>query len=116
VTTIESQREEGVIDARMESVPQMDRPLAQRFSQVVEAWRGLLDEIRVQAELAGMGLRDDVAGRRRLGENVWIAARVHLDHAVYDATHGTAVYHPAASVIRDLRRAATAASGAARRG
>jgi hypothetical protein len=91
-------------------------PIARRFGQVVEAWRALIDEMRVQADLAGMSLRDDLATSRRLGENAWLAARVYLNDAVYDATHGTAAYRPGSSVVRDLRRAAEAASGVARRG
>lgn len=91
-------------------------PLASGFGEVINACRALLDDVRVQADLARMGLRSDVSTRCRVGENAWLAARTHLDHALYDATHGTAVYNPPACVVRDLRRAADAVSAVIRRG
>ena len=90
-------------------------PLRRPLLEVAAAWRAVLEEVRVQAGLAGMGIRDDVTASRRLGENVWLAARVYLNDALYDATHGTAVYRPVRCVVRDLRRATRAVAGVAHR-
>lgn len=112
----ESQVNDTNVDGRARGLLLADEPLARQFGEIVDAARALVDEARIQIDLAEMGIRGEAATRRRVGENACRAARIYLNDALYDATHGTAVYNPLGCVVRDLCRATRAVAGVIRRG
>lgn len=64
-----------------EPVPSDERPI----KSVADLLKADAGELSLQADLAGMSLRDAVSGRLEAAENAWLAARHRLEIAVSDA-------------------------------
>ena len=83
----------------------------------LNGWRTQVDELLVQADLAGHEVRDRVRRQVDLAENVYLAARSRLADARRD-THVEVktVRGGTERLVRDLQRAFEAAGAALRRG
>jgi len=72
----------------------VERPKAPSPSQ---QFKGDLDELAVQADLAAMNARDVLSQRLEAAENAWLAAHHRLQSAMHDAE----------SVLSDMRKVVT---------
>ena len=86
-------------------------------SPTLNGWRTRLDEVLVQADLAGHEARDRVRRHVNLAENVYLAARSRLSDARRDAhPEVKTVRSGTERLVRDLQRVFEAAEAALRRG
>jgi hypothetical protein len=79
----------------------------QRFGNRLEVWRAKVDELEVQAALAGLEAGDEVRERLVLAENVFLAARSKLSVSEIETDEG--LRHLLEGLAGDLRDAFQAA-------
>lgn len=78
--------------------------------------RGRAEELALQADLAAMGVRDELRTQVEAAENAWLAARSRLEAAVGDADAALGSLKAALRhVLADLSGAVDAADSAVRR-
>ena len=78
--------------------------------------RGRAEEMALQADLAAMGVRDELRDQVEAAENAWLAARNRLEAAVGDADAALASLKAALrNVLADVAGAFEAADSAVRR-
>lgn len=78
--------------------------------------RGRAEELALQADLAAMGVRDELRSQVEAAENAWMAARSRLEAAVGDADAALGSLKTALrDVLADLSGALEAAGSAGRR-
>jgi hypothetical protein len=95
-----------------EAVPAPSRgghDFVQRFGNRLEVWRAKVDELEVQAALAGLEAGDEVRERLVLAENVFLAARSKLSISEIETDEGLRyLLEELASDLRDAFQAAQA--------
>lgn len=78
--------------------------------------RGRAEELALQADLAAMGVRDEVRAQVEAAENAWLAARSRLEAAVTDADAALGSLKTALrKVLADVSGAVAMADSAVRR-
>jgi hypothetical protein len=85
--------------------------------RALDEWRGRLDELRLQLDLAAMDVRDHVREQLDVAENAYLAAKTGLGDARDDTA--TSLHEVRLSVdqlLNDLERAYEAAEAVVRRG
>ncbi|HEV2369249.1 MAG TPA: hypothetical protein VGR90_05205 [Acidimicrobiales bacterium] len=89
---------------------------AQSAGSKPAGFRGHVEELRLQADLAAMGVRDDVRAQVEAAENAWLAARQRLEAAVGDAEGALQTLRGSLrGVLDDLGSAVGAADAAVKR-
>ncbi len=84
--------------------------------QVLEEWRGRIDELRLQLDLAAMDVRDQLRERIDVAENAYLAARSGLADAGRDTADALAAGRLAVEqLLHDLERAYQSAEAVVRR-
>jgi len=79
----------------------------QRFGNRLEVWRAKVDELEVQAALAGLDVKDEVREQLTLAENVYLAARSKLSIGEIETDDG--LRYLLEELANDLRDAFQAA-------
>ena len=93
------------------------RDLLEWLTAALDVWRTRIDELLVQADLAGKDLGDEFRSRVVVAENAYLAARRRLGELPHDAgTSLSSVRAAMESLLSDVRRAYEAAEAAVRRG
>jgi len=99
--------------------PQVDtQPLTmEQLSRTLDEWRGRIDELLVQVDLAALDVRDELRSRINLVENAYLAARSQLEEVGKDlkANVGSA-RDRVQELLHDLRQVYDATEAAIRRG
>ncbi|MGC8462571.1 MAG: hypothetical protein ACP5P9_02725 [Acidimicrobiales bacterium] len=84
--------------------------------QALQEWRGRIDELRLQLDLAAMDVRDQLRERIDVAENAYLAARSGLGEAGRDTADALAAGRLAVEqLLRDLERAYQSAEAVVRR-
>jgi len=79
---------------------------AEKLDRSLDQWRARIDELKVQADLATLDIREDVAKRLEVTENVYLAVRSRLSDARHDTGKNLAAVHQSVDqLLVDLRRA-----------
>ncbi len=92
------------------------KAFVERFERLLDGWRGRLDELLVQVDLASKDVRDELHRRTGAVENAYLAARKRLGELPRDAGADlSSVRSGAEQLLDDLRQAYQAAEGAVRR-
>ncbi len=84
-----------------------EHDFVERFGNRLEVWRAKVDELEVQAALAGLEANDAVREQLGLAENVFLAARSKLSIGEIETDEG--VRHLLEGLASDLRHAFEAA-------
>ena len=93
-----------------------DQDTLARISRSLDEWRGRIDELIVQADLASLEIRDEVRKRLDITENVYLAARSRLSNARRDAESNVASLHRGMDqLLEDVRQAYESAQAVVRR-
>jgi hypothetical protein len=99
------------------STTQSEADAAQRFSRALDEWRGRIDGLVVQADLAQLDIRDEVRRRLETTENAYLAVRSRLSDANDDVKSNAGGLRQAVEqLLSDLRRAYEDADAAIKRG
>lgn len=87
------------------------------LSRTLQDWRGRLDEMRVQIDLAEMDSREDLRKRFSVAENAWLAAKRQLE-GIGSATGSglEAVRKAVDDAVKAVKGAVDAASSVVKRG
>ncbi len=79
---------------------------AQDLDHTLDHWRTRIDELKVQVDLATLDIREELAKRLEVTENVYLAVRSRLSDARHDSGSGMAGVHRSVDqLLVDLRRA-----------
>ncbi len=93
-----------------------DGAAVEEAGRALDEWRGRIDELRLQLDLASMDARDQLRERLDVAENAYLAAKTGLADARRDTA---ASLHEARlgveQLLRDLERAFEAAEDVVRR-
>jgi hypothetical protein len=82
-----------------------DQGTAQKLEHTLDHWRARIDELKVQGNLATLDIREDLAKRLEVTENVYLAVRSRLSDARHDSGSGMAGVHRSVDqLLADLRR------------
>jgi len=94
-----------------------DLTTVERLEQVLEEWRAKIDDLLVQADLAGKDVAEAVRARATVAENAYLAAKNRLRDIPKDAGSnlGTA-REGVEKLIDDMRQAYRSADAVVRRG
>jgi hypothetical protein len=93
-----------------------DQDTLARISRSLDEWRGRIDELIVQADLASLEIRDEVRKRLDITENVYLAARSRLSNARRDAESNVDSLHRGMDqLLEDVRQAYESAQAVVRR-
>ncbi len=76
-TSLEDQIEHGTTEARLD--------VFERVGRMLDEWRGKIDELVVQLDLANLDLRDEVRKNLDAVQNAYLAAHSKLSDAKGDA-------------------------------
>ncbi len=94
-----------------------DPTTVERLEQLLEEWRGKIDELLVQADLASKDVAETVRARASVAQNAYLAAMNQLQQMPKDA--GANLGSARAGIeklIDDMRQAYQSAEAAIRRG
>jgi hypothetical protein len=79
---------------------------AEKLDHVLDRWRARIDELKVQVDLANLDVREDLAKRLEVTENVYLAVKSRLIDASHDTGKNAAnLRHSIDGLLVDLRRA-----------
>jgi hypothetical protein len=93
------------------------RVATDKFDRLLDDWHGRIDELKVQVDLATLDVREDMAKRLEVTENVYLAVRSRLSDARHDAGQSVAtVRQSVEELLVDLRRAYDDAEAVVTRG
>ena len=77
-----------------------------KLDRLLDDWQARIDELKVQVDLATMDVREDMAKRLEVTENVYLAVRSRLADARHDAGKNMATVRQSVDqLLVDLRRA-----------
>jgi hypothetical protein len=100
-----------------ESIPADDLSTAETLDRALDHWRERIDELKVQVDLAALDVREDLAKRLEVTENVFLAVRSRLSDARHDTGASAASLRRSVDqLLLDLRRAYDDAEAVVRRG
>ncbi len=89
----------------------------ERLNRTLDEWRGRIDELLVQVDLAGHEVRDTLRKQIDATENAYLAARSQLSQVRQDATNDAgSLCEGTEKLIRDLQHVYEAAAAALKRG
>ena len=89
----------------------------ERLEQLLEEWRGKIDELLVQVDLASKDLSGDVRDRATAAQNAYLAAKNKLREIPKDAGSNLGSLRSGVEqLLDDLRQAYQSAEAAIRRG
>jgi hypothetical protein len=92
------------------------RDAVDRIERALGHWRGQVDELLVQLNLASMDLRDEFAKQLAVAQNAGLAVRPGLEKVRDDLTAGlTAPRDTVGEVLHDLQQAINAAKNVVER-
>jgi len=113
---------DGKKESTMSERADSDRPsesekdMAERLGRTLDGWRGRIDELLVQLDLAGLEVRDEVRSRIDVTENIYLAARSRLSEVKRDAGASvSSICEASEKLVRDLKNAYEAAEAALHR-
>jgi len=93
-----------------------EKDMAERLGRTLDGWRGRIDELLVQLDLAGLEVRDEVRSRIDVTENIYLAARSRLSEVKRDAGASvSSICEASEKLVRDLKNAYEAAEAALHR-
>jgi hypothetical protein len=99
-----------------EAAPPPEHDVFERIDETLDEWRGRIDELKVQLDLAAKDARDELRTRIDVAENVYLAARSGLADARNDAgSDADAARRSLDRLLRDLKDAFDAAVAVVRR-
>ncbi|MDA8274829.1 MAG: hypothetical protein M0029_05530 [Actinomycetota bacterium] len=88
----------------------------ERAGRALDEWRGRIDELRLQLDLASMDVRDQLRERLDVAENAYLAAKAGLGDARRDTAAGLRDARLGVEqLLHDLERAYEAAEAAVQR-
>ena len=94
-----------------------DVDTVERLEQLLEEWRGKIDELLVQVDLASKDLSGDVRDRATAAQNAYLAAKNKLLQIPKDAGSNLGSLRSGVEqLLDDLRQAYQSAEAAIRRG
>jgi hypothetical protein len=94
-----------------------DVDTVERLEQLLEEWRGRIDELLVQVDLASKDLSEDVRDRATAAQNAYLAAKNKLREIPKDAGSNLgSLRRGVEQLLDDLRQAYQSAEAAIRRG
>jgi len=86
-------------------------------SHTLEEWRTRIDELKVQAELAKLDVRERAIKQVDLAQNVWLAAFSKLSDARHDAAaNADTLREGFQQLVEDIKKAFEAAQAVITRG
>jgi hypothetical protein len=89
-----------------EVAPDLNTVVYDKLDHLLDDWHARIDELKVQVDLATLDVREDVAKRLEVTENVYLAVRSRLSDARHDAGKNMAsVRQSVDQLLVDLRRA-----------
>jgi len=92
--------------SRTKAEPNLNTVADDKLDRVLDDWHARIDELKVQVDLATMDVREDVAKRLEVTENVYLAVRSRLADARHDAGKNMATVRQSVDqLLVDLRRA-----------
>ena len=87
-----------------------------RLERLLESWRGKIDELLVQVDLASKDVSEDVRSRATTAENAYLAAKSKLREIPKDAGSNLGSLRSGVEkLLDDLRQAYQSAEAAVRR-
>ena len=87
-----------------------------RLERLLEEWRGKIDELLVQVDLASKDISEDVRSRATAAENAYLAAKNKLSEIPKDAGSNLGSLRTGVEkLLDDLRQAYQSAEAAVRR-
>lgn len=87
-----------------------------RLERLLDEWRGKIDELLVQVDLASKDVSDDVRSRTTAAENAYLAAKSKLQEIPKDAGSSLGSLRDVVEMLLDdLRQAYLSAEAAVRR-
>ena len=87
-----------------------------RLERLLEEWRGKIDELLVQVDLASKDISEDVRSRAAAAENAYLAAKSKLREIPKDAgSNMGSLRNGVEMLLDDLRQAYQSAEAAVRR-
>jgi ElaB/YqjD/DUF883 family membrane-anchored ribosome-binding protein len=87
-----------------------------RLERLLEEWRGKIDELLVQVDLASKDISEDVRNRATAAENAYLAAKNKLSEIPKDAGSNLGSLRTGVEkLLDDLRQAYQSAEAAVRR-
>ena len=94
-----------------------DVDTVERLERLLEDWRGKIDELLVQADLASKDISGDVRERTAAAQNAYLAAKNRLREIPRDAGSNLGSLRSGVErLLDDLRQAYQSAEAAIRRG
>jgi len=107
----------------MPELASTDRPqnesehdVIERLSRTLDEWRGRIDELMVQFDLAGLDVRERLGKHRDQVENAYLAARSRLSDVHRDATSNVnSFWEGTEKLVRDVQSVYEAAEAALHR-
>jgi len=94
-----------------------DVDTVERLERLLEEWRGKIDELLVQVDLASKDLSGDVRDRATAAQNAYLAAKNRLREIPKDAGSNLgSLRNGVEQLLDDLRQAYQSAEAAIRRG
>ena len=87
-----------------------------KLDRLLDDWHTRIDELKVQVDLASLDVREDLAKRLEVTENVYLAVRSRLSDARHDTGQNVANLRQLVDqLLLDLRRAYDDAEAVVRR-
>ena len=106
----------GEVTDAAEAGSEAPRDAVDRIERALSQWRGQVDELLVQLNLASMDLRDEFAKQLAVAQNAGLAVRPGLEKIRDDVTAGLmAPRDTVGEVLHDLQRAIDAAKSVVER-
>jgi len=97
--------------------PSSEETTIDRLERLLDEWRGRIDELLVQVNLASKDVSEEARSRAAAAENAYLAARSRLREMPRDAGANLGSLRSGVErLIDDLRRAYDSAQAAIRRG
>ncbi len=110
----------GTEDARQgapEDVPETTAGAVASATRVLDTWRARIDELKVQVDLAAMGVREQASAQIEAAQNAWLAAHAELRRAAEDASGNARVLREGVErLLADVKKAFEAAQSVLSRG
>jgi len=105
------------MNATEDQAPTGDVTGMARLERQVEEWRGRIDELLVQVDLASKDVSDDVRSRVTAAENAYLAAKNKIQQVPKDAgSQLGSLRDGVEKLLDDLRQACQSVEAALRRG
>jgi hypothetical protein len=94
-----------------------EQQAADSMSGTLDRWKARIDELKVQADLAKLDVRDEAQKKVEIAQNVCLAAYSKLRDAGHDATKSAdSVRESMELLVHDIKEAFDAAEAVIRRG